>query len=130
MKKSHTVSSNIPKLSLLLFSRTLIFFFKNIQSLQFRLQVCSLIQSFSNSRFTYLFLALYIIEFLKFLKFFEKSDLNRSLCVCVYGKWYRLRGVRVAISGLDGSQVRVRLRSEGAIRDLRVLRSNPSDTAI
>ena len=83
MKKSHTVSSNIPKLSLLLFSRTLIFFFKNIQSLQFRLQVCSLIQSFSNSRFTYLFLALYIIEFLKFLIFFEKSDLNRSLCVCV-----------------------------------------------
>ena len=71
-------------LSLSLFSRTLIFSFKNIQSLQSRLQVCSLIQSFSDSRFTYLFLALYIIEFLKFLKFFEKSDLNRSLCVCVW----------------------------------------------
>ena len=57
-------------LSLSLFSRTLIFFFKNIQFLQYRLQVCSLIQSFSNSRFTYLFLALYIIELLKFLIFF------------------------------------------------------------
>ena len=86
MKKSRTVSSNIPRLSLSLFSRTLIFFFKNIQSLQSKLQVCSLIQSFSNSRFMYLFLALYIIEFLKFLNFLEKSDLNRSLCVCVYGK--------------------------------------------
>ena len=130
MKKSHTVSSNIPKLSLLLFSRTLIFFFKNIQSLQSRLQVCSLIQSFSNSRFTYLFLALYIIEFLKFLIFFEKSDLNRSLCVCVYGEQYRFGGVRIAISGSDGSQARVRLRNEGAIRNLRVLGSDPSDTAI
>ncbi|XP_050283948.1 uncharacterized protein LOC126723962 [Quercus robur] len=38
MKKSRTVSSNIPKLSQSLFSRTLIFFFKNIQSLQSRLQ--------------------------------------------------------------------------------------------
>ena len=84
MKKSRTVSSNIPRLSLSLFSRTLIFFFKNIQSLQSKLQVCSLIQSFPNSRFMYLFLALYIIEFLKFLNFLEKSDLNRSLCVCVW----------------------------------------------
>ena len=81
MNKSHTVSSNIPKLSLLLFSRTLIFFFKNIQSLQSRLQVCSLIQSFSNSRFTYLFLALYI-EFLKFLIFFWKIRFE-SIFVCV-----------------------------------------------
>ena len=48
------------------------------------LQVCSLIQYISNLRFTYLFLSLYIIEFLKFLKFFENSDLNRSLCVCVW----------------------------------------------
>ena len=78
----------------------------------------------------YLFLALYIIEFLKFLIFFEKSDLNRSLCVYVYDERYRFGGVRVAISGLDGSQARVRLRSEGAIRDLQVLGSDPSDTAI
>ena len=74
-----------PKLSLLLFSRTLIFFFKNIQSLQSRLQVCSLIQSFSNSRFTYLFLALYIIEFLKFLIFFWKIRFELIfVCVCVW----------------------------------------------
>ena len=31
----------------------------------------------------YLFLALYIFEFLKFLIFFEKTYLNRSLCVCM-----------------------------------------------
>ena len=119
MKKSRTVSSNIPKFSLLLFSRTLIFFFKNIQSLQSRLQVCSLIQSFSNSRFTYLFLALNIIEFLKFLNFFEKSDLNRSLCV--YGERFGFEGACVAISGSDGSQAWVRLCSEGATEIYRSL---------
>ena len=124
--KSRIVSSNIPKLSLSLSSlRTLIFFFKNIQSLQSRLQVCSLIQSFSNLRFTYLFLSLYIIEFLKFLNFFENSDLNRSLCVCMYGERYGYGGVHVAISGSDGSQARVRLRNEGAIIDLQVLGSDP-----
>ena len=50
--------------------------------------------------------------------------------MCVYGERYRFGGVRVAISGLDGSQARVRLRSEGVIRDLRVLGSDPSDIAI
>ena len=114
-------------LSLSLFSRTLIFFFKNIQSLQSRLQVCSLIQSFSNSRFTYLFLALlYIIEFLKFLNFFWKIRFESIfVCVCVYGERYGFGGVRVVISGSVGSQARVRLRNEGAIRDLRVLGSDP-----
>ena len=34
--------------------------------------------------------------------------------MCVYGEWYRFGGVHVPISGSDGSQVRVRLRSEGA----------------
>ena len=129
MKKSRTISSNIPKLSVSSL-RTLIFFFKNIQSLQSRLQVCSLIQSISNLRFTYLFLSLYIIEFLKFLNFFENSDLNRSLCVCVYSEHYGFGGVHVAISGSDGSQARVRLRNEGAIRDLQVLGLDPSDTVI
>ena len=50
--------------------------------------------------------------------------------MCVYGERYRFVGVRVAISGSDGSQARVCLRSEGAIRDLQVLGSDPSDTAI
>ena len=118
MKKSRTVSSNIPKLSLSSL-RTLIFFFKNIQSLQSRLQFCSLIQSFSNLRFTYLFLSFYIIEFLKFLNFFENSDLNRSLCVCV---WRTLRiqrssccylGLRWVTSASSPSQWRRNQRSTG-----------------
>ena len=69
----------------------------------------------------YLFLALYIIEFLKFLNFFEKSDLNRSLCVCVCME-----------NGTDSEEFVLlsRVRNEGAIRDLRVLGSDPSDTAI
>ena len=50
--------------------------------------------------------------------------------MCVYGEQYKFGGVRVAILGLDGSQARVRLRSEGAIRDLQVLGLDPSDTAI
>ncbi|KAK9985072.1 hypothetical protein SO802_034597 [Lithocarpus litseifolius] len=43
----------------------------------------------------------------------QATDLNRSLCV--YGERYGFGGVRVAISGSDGSQARVRLRNEGAI---------------
>nr|POE55352.1 hypothetical protein CFP56_60124 [Quercus suber] len=38
---------------------------------------------------------------------------------------YRFEGVRVAMSGSNGSQARVRLRNEGAIRDLRVSEPAP-----
>ena len=64
--------------------------------------------------------------------FFLKNQIwiDLCVCVCVYGEWYRFGGVCVAISGLDGSQARVRLRSEGAIKDLQVLGSDPSDTTI
>ncbi|KAK9994842.1 hypothetical protein SO802_024545 [Lithocarpus litseifolius] len=44
--------------------------------------------------------------------------MNRSFFV--YGERYGFGGVRVAISGSDGSQARVRLRNEGTIRDLWV----------
>ena len=67
----------------------------------------------------YLFLALYIIEFLKFLNFLEKSYLNRSLCVCVWQSTDSKEFVLLS-----------RVRNEGAIRDLWVLGSDPSDTAI
>ena len=85
-KPSRTVSSNIPKISLSLFSRTLIFFFKNIQFLQYRLQVCSLIQSFSNSRFTYLFLALYRDYWIPqiFKSFWKIRFESIFVCVCVW----------------------------------------------
>ena len=53
-----------------------------------------------------------------------------SISVCVYGEWCKFGGVRVAILGLDRSQAWVRLHSEGAIKDLRVLGSDPSDTTI
>ena len=69
----------------------------------------------------YLFLALYIIEFLKFLNFLEKSDLNRSLCVCVC-VWQSTDSEEFVLLS--------RVRNEGAIRDLWVLGSDPSDTAI
>ena len=46
------------------------------------------------------------------------------MCVCVYGDRYGFGGVRVAISGSDGSQAQVRLCNEGIIKDLQVLRSD------